>query len=110
MFTMCIKKVHKAFIFTISYTILFNFGGFSAKSFNSLRIRQLVTITTAGSRLFKWPIAEDLVPDYKSGVGRLARDVSLKAQLKVVRAAISIILASGILVKWGRETESEFSL
>ena len=96
---MCTKK---ALIFTISYTILFNFGGFSAKSFNSLRIRQLVTITTAGSRLFKWPIAEDLVPDYKSGVGRLARDVSLKAQLKVVRAAISIILASG---NCGREKE-----
>ena len=39
---------------------------------------------------------EDLDPDYKSRVGRLARDVSFKAQLKVVRAAISIIFASGL--------------
>ena len=41
----------------------------------------------------------DLVPDYKFRVGHLARDVSFKAQLKVVRGALTIILASGLKEK-----------
>ena len=37
-----------------------------------------------------------VLADYKSGLGRLARDVSFKAQLIVVRAAIFIIFASAV--------------
>ena len=50
---------------------------------------------TAASRLCMWPTGEDLDLDYKFRVGRMARDVSSKFQLKVVRTASSIILDSG---------------
>ena len=44
-----------------------------------------------------WPTGEDLDLDYKFRVGRMARDVSSKFQLKVVRTASSIILDSAEL-------------